>query len=128
MRSAVVIGAGTMGGGIAMCFANAGIPVRLLEVKQEALDKGLATIRKNYEGSAKKGKLTTAQVEERMGLIQPTLAYADVAEADTVIEAVFEDPAVEESDFLQRGEGVKQGGILARNTTTPDLNQIPALP
>src|SRR5918911_495328 len=80
IRTAAVIGAGTMGGGIAMCFANAGIPVRVLEVKQEALDKGLATIRKNYEASAKKGKLTAAQVTERTGLIQPTLSYSALAD------------------------------------------------
>ncbi len=126
IRSAAVIGAGTMGGGIAMCFANAGIPVQLLEVKQEALDKGLATIRKNYEGSAKKGKLTAAQVEERMGLIQPTLSYGDVAQADIVIEAVFEDLAVKEGVFRQLDEVMKKGAILATNTSTLDVNRIAA--
>jgi 3-hydroxyacyl-CoA dehydrogenase len=126
VRSAAVIGAGTMGGGIAMCFANAGIPVRLLEVKQEALDKGLATIRKNYEGSAKKGKLTAAQVEERMGLIQPTLSYAEVGQADIVIEAVFEDLAVKEGVFRQLDEVMKKGAILASNTSTLDVNRIAA--
>ena len=126
IRSAAVIGAGTMGGGITMCFANAGIPVRVLEVKREALDKGLATIRKNYEGSAKKGKLTTAHVEERMGLIQPTLAYAEVGEADIVIEAVFEDLAVKEGVFRQLDEVMKKGAILASNTSTLDLNRIAA--
>ena len=124
--SAAVIGAGTMGGGIAMCFANAGIPVRLLEVKQEALEKGLATIRKNYEGSAKKGKLTAAQVEERMGLIQPTLHYADLAQADIVIEAVFEELGVKEGVFRQLDEVMKKGAILASNTSTLDLNRIAA--
>ena len=124
VRSAAVIGAGTMGGGIAMCFANAGIPVRLLEVKQEALDKGLATIRKNYEGSAKKGKLTAAQVEERMGLIHPSLAYADVGQADIVIEAVFEDLAVKEGVFRQLDEVMRKGAILATNTSTLDVNRI----
>ena len=124
--SAAVIGAGTMGGGIAMCFANAGIPVRLLEVKQEALEKGLATIRKNYEGSAKKGKLTAAQVAERMGLIRPTLSYADVAQADIVIEAVFEDLAVKEGVFRKLDEVMKKGAILATNTSTLDVNRIAA--
>ena len=124
IRSAAVIGAGTMGGGIAMCFANAGIPVRVLEVKQEALDKGVATIRKNYEASARKGKLTTAQVEERMGLIQPSLAYAEVAQADIVIEAVFEDLAVKEGVFRQLDEVMKKGAILASNTSTLDVNRI----
>jgi 3-hydroxyacyl-CoA dehydrogenase len=126
IRSAAVIGAGTMGGGIAMCFANAGIPVRVLEVKQEALDKGLATIRKNYEGSAKKGKITAAQVEERMWLIKPTLAYAEVAQADIVIEAVFENLAVKEGVFRQLDEVMKKGAVLASNTSTLDLNKIAA--
>ena len=126
IHSAAVIGAGTMGGGIAMCFANAGIPVRVLEVKQEALDKGLATIRKNYEASAKKGKLTSAQVGERMSLLQPALSYADVAQADIVIEAVFEDLAVKEGVFRQLDEVMKKGAILASNTSTLDLNRIAA--
>src|SRR3954465_1867393 len=91
IEKVAVIGAGTMGGGIAMNFLNAGIPVTILEMKQEAIDRGLATIRKNYENSLKKGKLTSAQFEERMGLIRPTLNYADVGQADIVIEAVFED-------------------------------------
>jgi 3-hydroxyacyl-CoA dehydrogenase len=124
IRSAAMIGAGTMGGGIAMCFANAGIPVAMLEVKQEALDKGLATIRKNYEGSARKGKLTSAQVEERLGLIRPTLDYADVAQADIVIEAVFEDLAVKEKVFRKLDEVMKPGAILASNTSTLDVNKI----
>ncbi|HZR07570.1 MAG TPA: 3-hydroxyacyl-CoA dehydrogenase NAD-binding domain-containing protein [Myxococcales bacterium] len=126
IRSAAVIGAGTMGGGIAMCFANAGIPVRLLEVKQEALDKGLATIRKNYEASAKKGKLTAAQVAERMGLIQPTLSYGEIADADIVIEAVFEELSVKEGVFRQLDEVMKKGAILASNTSTLDLDKIAA--
>ena len=124
IHSAAVIGAGTMGGGIAMCFANAGIPVRLLEVQQEALDRGLATIRKNYEGSAKKGKITAAQVAERMALIQPTLSYRDVAQADIVIEAVFEDLSVKEGVFRQLDEVMKKGAILASNTSTLDLDKI----
>ncbi len=126
IRSGAVIGAGTMGGGIAMCFANAGIPVRLLEVKQEALDKGLATIRKNYEASAKKGKLSAAQVAERMGLIQPTLSYAEIADADIVIEAVFEELSVKEGVFHQLDEVMKKGAILASNTSTLDLDKIAA--
>nr|WP_258868965.1 enoyl-CoA hydratase-related protein [Alkalilimnicola ehrlichii] len=85
-----IIGAGTMGGGIAMNFVNVGIPVTLLEVKQEALDRGLAVIRRNYENSAKKGRLTQAQVEQRMELIRPSLDYGDFADVDLVIEAVFE--------------------------------------
>jgi len=124
IASAAVIGAGTMGGGIAMNFANAGIPVTLLEMKQEALDKGVAIIRKNYEGSAKKGKLTAAQVEERMGLIKPTLSYADLGQADIVIEAVFEEMGVKEAVFKKLDEVMKDGAILASNTSTLDVDQI----
>ncbi|HXN81999.1 MAG TPA: 3-hydroxyacyl-CoA dehydrogenase NAD-binding domain-containing protein [Myxococcales bacterium] len=127
IKKAAVIGAGTMGGGIAMNFANAGIPVSLLEAKQEPLDKGIATIRKNYENSAKKGKLTAAQVEERMGLIRPTLSYAEVGQADIVIEAVFEDMAVKEAVFRKLDEVMKQGAILATNTSTLDVDKIASL-
>jgi len=123
---AAVVGAGTMGGGIAMNFANAGIPVTVLEMKPEALDKGLAVVRKNYEGSAKKGKLTAAQVEERMGLIRPTLEYADLAQADIVVEAVFEDMAVKEDVFRELDRVMKPGAILATNTSTLDVNRIAA--
>ena len=91
IRTAAVVGAGTMGGGIAMNFANAGIPVMLLETKQDALDKGLGTIRKNYQNTVKKGKLTPEQAEARIALVTGTLDYADIAQADIVIEAVFED-------------------------------------
>jgi 3-hydroxyacyl-CoA dehydrogenase len=126
IRSAAIIGAGTMGGGIAMNFANAGIPVTVLEVKQEALEKGLAVVRKNYEGSAKKGRLTAAQVEERMGLIKPTMSYADVAQADIVVEAVFEDMKVKEAVFKKLDEVAKPGAILASNTSTLDLDKIAA--
>ena len=124
IKSAAVIGAGTMGGGIAMCLVNAGIPVTLLEAKQEYLDKGLATIRKNYEGSAKKGKITAAQVEERMGLIKPSLDYAALAQADIVIEAVFEEMSVKEAVFKKLDEVMKPGAILATNTSTLDVNKI----
>ncbi|MBZ4171015.1 3-hydroxyacyl-CoA dehydrogenase, partial [Escherichia fergusonii] len=84
----------TMGGGISMNFLNAGIPVTILETKQEALDRGVATIRKNYENSAKKGKLTQEKVEQRMALLTPTLSYDDIKDADLVIEAVFEEMGV----------------------------------
>ncbi len=124
VKSAAVVGAGTMGGGIAMNFANAGIPVTVLEVKPEALDKGLATIRKNYEGSARKGKLSAAQVEERMGLIKPTLDYAALAQADIVVEAVFEDLPVKEGVFRKLDEVMKKGAILATNTSTLDVDKI----
>jgi len=124
IRTAAVIGAGTMGGGIAMNFANAGIPVAVLETGREPLDRGLATIRGHYEASARKGKLTAAQAEERMGLVRPTLGYADLAQADIVIEAVFEDMAVKQSVFKTLDETMKPGAILATNTSTLDLNAI----
>ncbi|OON63084.1 3-hydroxyacyl-CoA dehydrogenase [Massilia sp. KIM] len=124
--SAAVIGAGTMGGGIAMNFANAGIPVTILETRQEALDKGLATIRKNYESSVKKGKLTADKLEQRMALIRTTLSYADIAQADIVIEAVFEDLKVKEAVFRELDKVMKPGAILASNTSTLDLDKIAA--
>jgi 3-hydroxyacyl-CoA dehydrogenase len=119
-----VIGAGTMGGGITMNFLSAGIPVTLLEMKQEALDKGIATIRRNYEASAKKGRLTARQVEERMSLVKPTLSYDDLKDADMVIEAVFEEISVKEAVFRQLDEVMKSGAILASNTSTLDVNRI----
>ncbi|SAL61705.1 fatty acid degradation protein [Caballeronia peredens] len=121
-----VVGAGTMGGGIAMNFLNAGLPVVLLETKQDALDRGIATIRRNYEAQAKKGKLTPEKLEERMALIRPTLAYADLAQADLIIEAVFEELSVKEQVFRQLDEIAKPGAILASNTSTLDLNKIAA--
>jgi 3-hydroxyacyl-CoA dehydrogenase len=121
---AAVVGAGTMGGGIAMNFANAGIPVVILEMKQEALDKGLATIRKNYENTVRKGKLSPEKFEQRMGLVKGTLAYEDIAQADIVIEAVFEDMGVKETVFRQLDKVMKPGAILASNTSTLDLNRI----
>ncbi|KAA1174345.1 3-hydroxyacyl-CoA dehydrogenase [Marinobacter salinexigens] len=124
IQSVGVIGAGTMGGGIAMNFANVGIPVRLLELKQEALDKGLAIIRKNYENTAKKGRLTMEQVEERMSLINGTLSYSDFSDVDLVIEAVFERMDVKKSIFGQLDEVCKPGAILASNTSTLDIDEI----
>lgn len=121
-----VIGAGTMGGGISMNFLNAGIPVTILETKQEALDRGLGTIRKNYENSAKKGKLTTEQVEQRMGLLTPSLSYDDLKDADLIIEAVFEEYLVKEAVFKQLDQIAKPGAILASNTSTLDVDRIAA--
>ncbi len=126
IRKAAVIGAGTMGGGIAMNFANAGIPVVLLETRQEALDKGLATIRKNYENTLKKGKLTQEKFDQRVALVTGTLEYSAIADADIVIEAVFEDMGVKESVFRRLDEVMKQGAILASNTSTLDLDKIAA--
>ncbi|HEX6018324.1 MAG TPA: 3-hydroxyacyl-CoA dehydrogenase NAD-binding domain-containing protein, partial [Burkholderiaceae bacterium] len=124
IRKVGIVGAGTMGGGIAMNFANAGVPVVILETKQEALDKGLATIRKNYDNTAKKGRLTAAQVGERMALITPTLGYDAMKDADLVIEAVFEDIAVKQQVFNALDEVCKPGAILATNTSALNLNTI----
>ena len=126
IKSAAIIGAGTMGGGIAMNFANAGIPVTLLEMKQEALDKGLATVRRNYENTMKKGKLTQQKFDERVGLIKGTLSYDDIKNADIVIEAVFEEMGVKEKVFNKLDQVMKPGAILASNTSTLDLNKIAA--
>ncbi|MFZ9336536.1 MAG: 3-hydroxyacyl-CoA dehydrogenase NAD-binding domain-containing protein [Burkholderiaceae bacterium] len=119
-----VIGAGTMGGGISMNFLNAGIPVTILETKQEALDRGIATIRKNYEAQVKKGKLKADKYEQRMALLTPTLNYADLKDADLVIEAVFEEMGVKEAVFKQLDATMKPGAILASNTSTLDVNKI----
>ncbi|PAT36594.1 3-hydroxyacyl-CoA dehydrogenase NAD-binding domain-containing protein [Vandammella animalimorsus] len=126
IKAVGVIGAGTMGGGIAMNFLNAGIPVTILETKQEALDRGLATIGKNYEAQVKKGKLAQDKYEARMALLKPTLSYDDLKDVDLVIEAVFEDMGVKEQVFKKLDEVLKPGAILASNTSTLDLNQIAA--
>ena len=126
IKRAAVIGAGTMGGGIAMNFANAGIPVTVLEMKPEALDKGLGTIRKNYENTMKKGRLTPEKFEQRLGLIKGTLDYDDIANADIVIEAVFEDMGVKQQVFEKLDHVMKPGAILASNTSTLDVDQIAA--
>jgi 3-hydroxyacyl-CoA dehydrogenase len=126
IASVGIVGAGTMGGGIAMNFLNAGIPVTLLEVSQEALDKGVATIRRNYEGSVKKKKLAAADVETRMGLLKPTVSYSDLGGADLLIEAVFEDLGVKEKVFRQLDDVAKAGAILATNTSTLDVDKIAA--
>ena len=121
-----VIGAGTMGGGISMNFLNAGIPVTMLEMQQDALDRGVATIRKNYEAQVKKGKLKADKLDARMALLSTTLNYADIADADMVIEAVFEEMGVKEKVFKQLDTVMKPGAILASNTSTLDVNQIAA--
>ncbi len=119
-----VIGAGTMGGGIAMNFLNAGIPVVMLEMKQDALDKGVGVMRRNYESQVKKGKLKPDKLDERMALLSTTLQYDDLKDADLVIEAVFEDMGVKEQVFKTLDEVMKPGAILASNTSTLDLDQI----
>ncbi|MCU0932549.1 MAG: 3-hydroxyacyl-CoA dehydrogenase NAD-binding domain-containing protein [Serpentinimonas sp.] len=124
IKKMAVIGAGTMGGGISMNFLNAGIPVVILETKQEALDRGVATIRKNYESQVKKGKLKPEKYEERMALLTTTLDYKDLGDADMVIEAVFEDMGVKEAVFKQLDAVMKPGAILASNTSTLDVDAI----
>lgn len=119
-----VVGAGTMGGGIAMSFVNAGLPVVLFERDQAALDRGLGLIRKNYDVSAKKGKLSAEQVAQRMALITPSLDMSAMAQVDLVIEAVFEELAVKQAVFTQLDAVCKPGAILATNTSRLDINLI----
>ncbi|MDO9358243.1 MAG: 3-hydroxyacyl-CoA dehydrogenase NAD-binding domain-containing protein [Polaromonas sp.] len=126
IKSIAVIGAGTMGGGIAMNFLNAGIPVKMLEMKQEALDKGIATIRKNYESQVKGGELKQDKYDQRMSLLSTTLSYDDLKDADMVIEAVFEEMGVKEKVFKELDRVMKPGAILASNTSTLDVNKIAA--
>ena len=124
IKQVAVIGAGTMGGGISMNFLNAGIPVKILETKQEALDRGIATIKKNYEAQVKKGKLKEDKYAQRMALLTSTLSYEDIKDADLVIEAVFEEMGVKETVFKQLDAVMKPGAILASNTSTLDVNAI----
>jgi 3-hydroxyacyl-CoA dehydrogenase len=124
IEKVAVIGAGTMGGGITMCFLNAGVPVTLLEMKQEAIDRGLGIIRKNYEAQVAKGKLAQDKYEQRMGLLTTTLSYDDIAQADMVIEAVFEDFGVKSQVFAKLDEVMKPGAILGSNTSTLDVDKI----
>ena len=124
VNSVAVIGAGTMGGGIAMNFINAGIPVVLLEQKQEALDRGMATIRKNYENTVKKGRLKPEAAEKALSLITPSLSYDDINNTDMVVEAVFEDMNVKKVVFQNLDKYMKKGAIIATNTSTLDVNVI----
>jgi 3-hydroxyacyl-CoA dehydrogenase len=127
IKSAAVIGAGTMGGGIAMNFANAGIPVKVLEVAQEALDKGLGVVRKNYAATVAKGRLSQEAMDQRMALLQGVLSYDDIQDVDIVIEAVFEDMALKKQVFEKLDAAAKAGAILATNTSTLDVNEIAAV-
>jgi 3-hydroxyacyl-CoA dehydrogenase len=121
-----VIGAGTMGGGISMNFLSAGIPVTIVEMGPEALDRGTATMRKNYEASAAKGKLTGEQVEKAMGLLNPTLDFAALGDCDLIIEAVYENMDVKKEVFGRLDKVAKPGAILASNTSYLDINEIAA--
>ncbi len=124
IEKVAVIGAGTMGGGISMNFLNAGIPVTILEMKQEALDRGVGVMRGNYEAQVKKGKLKQDKLDQRMGLLKTTVNYDDIKDADLVIEAVFEEIGVKEAVFKKLDEVMKPGAILASNTSTLDVNKI----
>jgi 3-hydroxyacyl-CoA dehydrogenase len=124
VNSAAVVGAGTMGGGIAMSFANAGIPVVLKETDQAALDRGLATIQKNYANSVKRGRFTQQFMDERLKLIRPTLSYDDFGSVDMVIEAVFEGMALKKQVFGELDRVCKPGAILASNTSTLNVDEI----
>jgi 3-hydroxyacyl-CoA dehydrogenase len=126
VNSVAIVGAGTMGSGIAMVCANAGIPVVLRDSDQAALDRGLANIRKNYATSVKRGRFTQQQVDERMALIKPTLSYADFANADMVIEAVFETMPVKKEVFAELDRVCKRGAILSSNTSTLNIDEIAA--
>jgi 3-hydroxyacyl-CoA dehydrogenase len=126
IASVGIIGSGTMGGGIAMAFANVDIPVVLLDVDQGALDRGLAVIRKNYDASVKRGRMTAADVDKRMGLIKGSTRYEDFAPVDLVIEAVFEDMALKQKIFKELDRVTRPGAILATNTSTLDINVIAA--
>ena len=124
VRKAAVIGAGTMGGGIAMNFANVGIPVTVVEVAQDALDRGLGIVRKNYEATAAKGRLTQQDVAKRMGLITGTTDFKAVADADVIIEAVFEEMGLKKEVFAKLDAIAKPDAVLATNTSTLDVNEI----
>ncbi len=124
VKSVAVVGAGTMGGGIAMVFANAGIPVLLKDADQPALDRGLATIQKNYLSSVKRGRFTAQFVAERLQLIKPTLSYGDFGGADMVVEAVFEGMALKKEIFIELDRTCKAGAILASNTSTLSIDEI----
>lgn len=122
-----IVGAGTMGGGISMCFANAGIPVTIVDAAQANLDRGLATIRKNYERSVSRGSLKPEQLEQRLALITPTLDYAALADADLIVEAVFENMALKKEIFAKLDAVAKPGAILGTNTSTLDIDEIAAV-
>ncbi|MEF2276878.1 3-hydroxyacyl-CoA dehydrogenase NAD-binding domain-containing protein [Deinococcus sp. YIM 134068] len=124
IKSAGIIGAGTMGGGIAMNFLNVGIPVTIVETSREALDRGLGIIRRNYENTARKGRLSMEDVEGRMGLLTPALDMSALSDADIIIEAVFENMDVKKDIFKRLDAIAKPGAILATNTSTLDVNEI----
>ena len=127
IRSVGVIGAGTMGGGIAMNFLSAGIPVTIVETSRQALDRGVSVMRRNYESTAKKGRLTMNDVDERMGRLAPSLDFSALAEADLVIEAVFENMDLKKEIFSRLDGIAKPGAILASNTSYLDIDEIASM-
>ncbi len=127
IRRVAIIGGGTMGGGIAMCFANVGVPVTLLEIGQEALERGLGIIRKNYAITVQKGKMSEAEMQQRLQLITGSTAYEDLADMDLVIEAVFENPDVKKEVFRKLDAVCKRGAILASNTSYQNIDDIAAV-
>ena len=126
IETAAVVGAGTMGGGISIAFANAGVPVRLLDASQAGLDKGMATIDATLESMVKRGRIDAAEKARRLGLIQPTLRYEDFAGADVIIEAVFEDMALKKQVLGQVEKHAKRGALIASNTSTLDVDELAA--
>ncbi len=127
VASVGVVGAGTMGGGIAMCFANAGIPVVLIDTTPENLERGLGTIRKNYASTVAKGSLARAEMDRRLSLISPSLSFEDLREVDLVVEAAFEEMAVKREVFATLDRVCKPGAILATNTSYLDVDEIAAI-
>jgi 3-hydroxyacyl-CoA dehydrogenase len=127
IKSVGIIGSGTMGGGISMAFANAGIPVTIIDVKQEFLDRGLGTIKKNYERSVSRGSLKPEDMEKRLGLITPSLDYASLANADLIIEAVFENMDLKKEIFKKLDQVAKKGAVLGTNTSTLNIDEIAAV-
>ena len=127
IRRVAIIGGGTMGGGIAMCFANVGVPVTMLEISDEALERGLGIIRRNYAGTVQKGRMSETEMQERLQLISGTTAYADLADVDLVIEAVFENPDIKKEVFRKLDAVCKQGAILASNTSYQNIDDIAAV-
>ena len=126
IRSAAVLGAGTMGGGIAMNFVNAGIPIKVLELSQEAIDKGFGIIRKNYAATVAKGRLSQAAMDQRMALLTGVTSYDELKDADIIVEAVFEEMGVKQEVFRKLDAVAKPGAILATNTSTLDIDVIAA--
>src|SRR4029453_11478421 len=126
MRKVGMIGAGTMGGGIAMNFLSAGIPVTIVEMSQEALDRGTGVMRKNYEATAAKGRMTPQQVEHAMGILSPTLDFDALKDCDLIIEAVFEQMEIKKEVFGRLDKIAKPGAILASNTSYLNVDEIAA--